>query len=34
MFRPPYDAALEADIVTWFRANLPVAGCGLPPAVK
>lgn len=23
---------LEADIVIWFRANLPVAGYGLPPA--
>ena len=22
---------LEADIVIWFRSNLPVAGCGLPP---
>ena len=25
---------LEADIVIWFRANLPVAGYGLPPAIK
>ena len=24
---------LEADIVIWFRANLPVAGYGLPPAI-
>ena len=25
---------LEADIVIWFRANLPVAGYGLPPAIR
>lgn len=25
---------LEADIVIWFRSNLPVAGYGLPPAIK
>jgi dienelactone hydrolase len=25
---------LEADIVIWFRQNLPVAGYGLPPAIK
>ena len=25
---------LEPDIVIWFRANLPVAGYGLPPAIK
>ena len=25
---------LEADIVVWFRSNLPVAGYGLPPAIK
>ena len=25
---------LQADIVIWFRANLPVAGYGLPPALK
>lgn len=25
---------LQADIVIWFRANLPVAGYGLPPAIK
>jgi pimeloyl-ACP methyl ester carboxylesterase len=25
---------LGADIVIWFRANLPVAGYGLPPAIR
>jgi hypothetical protein len=25
---------LEADIVIWFRSNLPVAGYGLPPAIR
>jgi dienelactone hydrolase len=25
---------LEADIVIWFRSNLPVGGYGLPPAIK
>jgi hypothetical protein len=25
---------LEADIVIWFRANLPVAGYGPPPAIR
>jgi dienelactone hydrolase len=25
---------LEPDIVIWFRANLPVAGYGLPPAIR
>jgi len=25
---------LEADIVIWFRYNLPTAGYGLPPALK
>lgn len=25
---------LAADIVIWFRANLPVAGYGLPPAIR
>ena len=25
---------LEAEIVIWFRANLPVAGYGLPPAIR
>jgi len=25
---------LEADIVIWFRQNLPVAGYGLPPAIR
>ena len=25
---------LSADIVIWFRANLPVAGYGLPPAIR
>jgi dienelactone hydrolase len=25
---------LEADIVVWFRSNLPVGGYGLPPAIK
>jgi dienelactone hydrolase len=25
---------LMADIVMWFRSNLPVAGYGLPPAIK
>lgn len=25
---------LQADIVIWFRANLPVAGYGLPPAIR
>ncbi|MBI2187792.1 MAG: alpha/beta fold hydrolase [Acidobacteria bacterium] len=25
---------LGADIVIWFRANLPVAGYGLPPALR
>jgi len=32
MFQTQLD--LEADIVIWFRANLPVAGYGLPPAIK
>lgn len=25
---------LQADIVIWFRSNLPPAGYGLPPAIK
>lgn len=25
---------LGADIVIWFRANLPVAGYGCPPAIR
>jgi dienelactone hydrolase len=25
---------LEADIVIWFRANLPTGGYGLPPAIR
>jgi len=25
---------LEADIVIWFRSNLPTGGYGLPPAIK
>jgi pimeloyl-ACP methyl ester carboxylesterase len=25
---------LAADVVIWFRANLPVAGYGLPPAIR
>ena len=25
---------LEADIVIWFRSNLPIGGYGLPPALK
>lgn len=25
---------LEADIVIWFRSNLPIGGYGLPPAIK
>jgi dienelactone hydrolase len=25
---------LQADIVIWFRSNLPVGGYGLPPAIK
>lgn len=25
---------LGADVVIWFRANLPVAGYGLPPAIR
>jgi dienelactone hydrolase len=25
---------LQADIVIWFRANLPPGGYGLPPAIK
>ena len=25
---------LQPDIVIWFRANLPVAGYGLPPAIR
>jgi len=25
---------LAADLVIWFRANLPVAGYGLPPAIR
>lgn len=25
---------LEADIVIWFRSNLPVGGYGLPPAIR
>lgn len=24
----------QADVVIWFRANLPVAGYGLPPAIR
>jgi dienelactone hydrolase len=25
---------MEADIVIWFRSNLPIAGYGLPPALR
>ena len=25
---------LQADIVIWFRSNLPPSGYGLPPAIK
>jgi hypothetical protein len=27
-------ADLEADIVIWFRSNLPTGGYGLPPAIR
>jgi hypothetical protein len=25
---------LQADIVTWFRTNLPVSGYGIMPSLK
>ena len=28
------EADLEAEIVIWFRSNLPIGGYGLPPAIK
>ena len=28
------EPALEADIVIWFRKNLPIGGYGLPPTIK
>ncbi len=28
------EPGLEADIVIWFRTNLPIGGYGLPPTIK